>query len=86
MSICVYSVFDQVVALRRTDLPSKEPYRLCVGLGTEAKQSSSRISYAPKWEQHGREIHDVTSQKIYIIAVTTSNTTYKKIVYSKTKK
>jgi hypothetical protein len=36
MSVCVYSVFVlfcvQIAALRRADLPSKEFYRLCIGL------------------------------------------------------
>jgi hypothetical protein len=36
MSVCVYSVFVlscvQVAALRRADPPSKESYRLCIGL------------------------------------------------------
>jgi hypothetical protein len=36
MSVCVYTVFllscVQVAALRRADPPSKESYRLCIGL------------------------------------------------------
>jgi hypothetical protein len=67
MSVCVYFVFVYVAALRRTDPPSKESYRLCIGLRnwSETKRFTdalySKVGATGKTERE-RERKSVTSR------------------------
>jgi hypothetical protein len=48
-------VLKHVAALRRTDPPSKESYRLSDVKETDMKESVSQMSYTRKWGQQERE-------------------------------
>jgi hypothetical protein len=62
MSVCVYSVFMQVAALRRADLASKESYRLSWKNKWNERFTDALCS---KWEQQQREREGVSYWTIF---------------------
>jgi hypothetical protein len=67
MFVCVYSVFVlscvQVAALRRADPPSKESFRLCIGLGKLKRRPKPKKRAVEPIEEEATETETVGTER-----------------------